>query len=239
MQYCSAAPVVRYVPYTESTLSSCGTSSHLYCELFLATVGDGSLGLPDSTPVGTIAVPPRLWYAPNHLWLDAASDGTFHIGVDAFLAAVLGQIDALRFESSPGLHYPTAVVTARGVDLHLVFPRQIMITKLNAYLRTSPSKITSHPYTLGWLFEGNAPASGAHTVFENLRTGTDAVTWMAEESTRLTDVVHRWESEREGRLTMADGGEFSRPLIKELGYHQILAIYAEFFSPEPLRRSTQ
>jgi|WetSurMetagenome_2_1015567.scaffolds.fasta_scaffold68195_3 glycine cleavage system H lipoate-binding protein len=237
MQYCSAAPLLRYVPYTESSLSSCGTSSHSYCELFLGTVGDVSQD--DAGANAPIAVPSHLWYAPNHLWLDIATDGTMHVGADAFLAAVIGNVDALHFESTPGRCYPTAVISARGVDLHLVFPRHIMVTRVNAYLRTAPSKITTHPYTLGWLFEGTAPAGGTDSLVKGLRTGQEAAAWMSEESSRLTDVVHRWHCDREERLTMADGGEFARPLIAELGYHQILSVYAEFFSPAPLRRPNQ
>ena len=35
VQYCSGASVVKYVPYSDPSLSRCGTSSHRYCELFL------------------------------------------------------------------------------------------------------------------------------------------------------------------------------------------------------------
>ncbi|MFZ4621995.1 MAG: hypothetical protein ACOYNS_15645, partial [Bacteroidota bacterium] len=36
VQYCTAAAVTKYIPYTESVLSQCGTDSHKYCELHLA-----------------------------------------------------------------------------------------------------------------------------------------------------------------------------------------------------------
>jgi hypothetical protein len=35
MQYCGAAPVTKFVPYSESLLSRCGTDSFRYCELYL------------------------------------------------------------------------------------------------------------------------------------------------------------------------------------------------------------
>ena len=34
-QYCSGSSVVKYVPYSDPSLTRCGTSSHRYCELFL------------------------------------------------------------------------------------------------------------------------------------------------------------------------------------------------------------
>src|SRR5690242_5624782 len=36
MQYCGAAPVTRFVPYSESVLSRCGNNSFRYCELYLS-----------------------------------------------------------------------------------------------------------------------------------------------------------------------------------------------------------
>jgi hypothetical protein len=36
MQYCAAAPVIRYLPYSEPLLSRCGNETHLSCDLYLA-----------------------------------------------------------------------------------------------------------------------------------------------------------------------------------------------------------
>jgi hypothetical protein len=42
MQYCGAAPVAKFVPYSESLLSRCGKDSHRYCELFLGMSHPGA-----------------------------------------------------------------------------------------------------------------------------------------------------------------------------------------------------
>src|SRR5262249_13955682 len=34
MQYCSAAPVQKFVPYTESVLSRCGNGQYRYCDVY-------------------------------------------------------------------------------------------------------------------------------------------------------------------------------------------------------------
>src|SRR5450631_156774 len=36
MQYCGAASVAKFVPYSESLLSRCGNDGYRYCELYLA-----------------------------------------------------------------------------------------------------------------------------------------------------------------------------------------------------------
>ena len=36
MQYCEAAPVIKFLPYSESILSRCGNDDHLRCEVYLS-----------------------------------------------------------------------------------------------------------------------------------------------------------------------------------------------------------
>ena len=40
----------------------------------------------------------------------------------------------------------------------MIFPEPIDVTRTNDYLRATPAKLTSHPYSLGWLFEGKVSA---------------------------------------------------------------------------------
>ena len=42
VQYCGAASLTKYIPYSEAVLSHCGTESHRYCELFLAFAHPGA-----------------------------------------------------------------------------------------------------------------------------------------------------------------------------------------------------
>jgi hypothetical protein len=41
MQYCAAAPVVKYLPYSESILSRCGNDSHFNCEVYRSLADPG------------------------------------------------------------------------------------------------------------------------------------------------------------------------------------------------------
>src|SRR5689334_611849 len=65
MQYCGAAPVPKFVPYSESMLSRCGNGAYRYCEVYI------DLAHPerDEEQVDGIRVPSWLQYTSNHLWL--------------------------------------------------------------------------------------------------------------------------------------------------------------------------
>ena len=248
VQYCSAAPVVTYIPYSESAISTCGSGNHRYCDLYHAIAAPDNSSPEaqlDEQIVEGLRVPLGLWYAPNHLWLDVGPDDVVHVGIDAFLAAVLSSVDSLTFVTARGLNHPTAVLSVRGVDLQLVFPHQILITRANAYLRTNPSKLLTHPYSLGWLFEGNVPreiTSGMTApILEGLVTGGEAVEWMKHEHRRMTSLAHDFSArpDANGNLVMADGGAFSPALFRDLSRDQILTVFNEFFSPFARRRSSK
>lgn len=256
VQYCAATSVTKYIPYSEAALSHCGNESHKYCELFLALANPGGTGLhsvaghpqdPQDARnqdflVDEVHMPGRLWYSANHMWLDANSDGLVHIGVDAFFARILGSIEQLSFITARGLHHPTVVFTVQGVDAQLVFPWAVNITKNNAYLRTNPSKLLAHPYTLGWLFEGTLPKekSGhpSGSFFDGLVTGKAAVEWMTTELQRITHLVHHLSHQPDaiGEQLMADGGTAQPGVIQHLSRDQKLHLFHEFFSPLANRR---
>ena len=79
VQYCGVSPVTKLVPFSDSELSSCTSNTYRYCDSYLL------LARPHAT-----TPPPRLFYAPNHFWLDAEESGLCHIGIDGFLADVVG-----------------------------------------------------------------------------------------------------------------------------------------------------
>jgi glycine cleavage system H lipoate-binding protein len=221
MQYCAAAPVAKLVPYSESLLSRCGNDSFRYCELYLSMARPG---LP-SDEVEGLAMPERLRYTANHMWLDMGEDGMCHVGVDAFLSRVLGPVDRLTFVQLQGRTRPAAVLTVNGVDLEVMFPNAILLTGCNLYLRANPSRITSEPYTVGWLFEGRPLPQTA----ENLMEGPAARHWMEQEQRRMNEFLQREQASRSG--TMADGGLFTSGLAHHLDGDRLRVLFQEFFSP--------
>lgn len=252
VEYCAGAAVPRYIPASDALLSHCNSDAHRFCEVFLAHADPGGDRLPASreggchhpgagTPiVDGIPVPGHLAYAPNHLWLDVGDDGSRHVGIDAFLARIVGEVDAISFVVPRGDGRPVAVLTVHGVDLQLVAPTTLRRAVANVYLRTSPAKLTSDPYGAGWLFESVEPCPSADEQASGFRRGDDAARWMLTESSRLALHVHDTLSRRgsEGARFMADGGAPSAGLAAHLERGELLDLFNQFFSLHAAGRSS-
>jgi glycine cleavage system H protein len=230
MQYCSAAPVMRLVPWSEAAVSRCGSGACRYCDLYLEMSGDsahggGQGGLGDEE----LPVPPALRYTANHMWLDVAEDGVCHVGLDALFARLLGPVEAIEFITLPGASgaaagavagsVPGAVLRVRGHDWQVAFPRPMHVTACNLVLRSDPSRLTSDPYGRGWMFMGTG-VDGAQ-----LRTGAEAAGWMQAESRRLNEFVQA----RSG--CYADGGVFESGLLATLPRGEALSLFNALLSP--------
>lgn len=216
MQYCAAAPVIKFIPYSESLISRCGHDSFRYCELYLGMAHPRAA----MECVDDIPMPGWLLYSPNHMWLDLTSDGACHAGIDGYLARVLGSIDAVTFPRPAGRQRPAVVLTSAGADFEVTFPNTFQVTACNLYLRANPARITKEPYTGGWLFEGIPDAGTA----DSLRHGAEAVAWMHEEQRRLNQYLQQISG------VAADGGLFADNLAEHLDRSQMRALFHEFFS---------
>lgn len=223
MQYCGAASVTKYVPYSESLLSRCGTDGYRYCELYLEMAHPLPLPLPETADGMTM--PAERAYSANHLWVDVGENGLCHAGIDAFLSRVLGEAERISFVWQKGHHRPTAVVTAGGVDFEITLPFPLELTHCNLYLRANPGRLTSAPYTGGWLFAGQ-PDAGA---LDTLARGEQAQHWMEGEVRKINEFLQSLPGP--GGVTAADGGMFSAGLTGYLEREQMLALFHEFFSP--------
>jgi glycine cleavage system H lipoate-binding protein len=243
VQYCAAAAVTKYVPYTEEALTRCGNDSHRYCDLFLAYAGDPSQSSPPgntSARQAVDAVPEHLWYTPNHFWLDESPDGSLHIGLDAFATGAFGTLQGITFLDAKNGVNPTVVLTVHDVDLQLVFPAEVSITRANSYLRTDPARISADPYTRGWLFEGTIDRSATgHNPTAHLLHGPKAAEWMRSEIGRLAQWVHAHcpEQDQHGQVLLADGGSACTGIAAQMNRDTLIQLYHEFFSPVQHRRT--
>jgi glycine cleavage system H lipoate-binding protein len=219
MQYCGAAPVTKFVPFSEASLSRCGRQSFRYCELYLAMAHPE---LPES--VEGIEAPSWLRYSANHMWLDVTDDHVCHAGIDAFLGRALGKIDSLAYVWLSGRRRPAAVLTVAGMDLEVVFPNPLLLTGCNLHLRANPSRIVTEPYTGGWLFEGTALPE----TLAGLREGISAQSWMEQEQGRMNEYLQQQTCAGQA----CDGGLFAAGLPRHLDRSQWQACYHEFFSPD-------
>jgi glycine cleavage system H lipoate-binding protein len=234
VQYCAAAPAPKFIPFSESILSRCGSAAYRYCDLYITLAHPDEADVPR---VDGIRVPSWLHYADNHMWLEVAEEGVCHIGIDAFLARTLGSVDRITYLTSRGVAHPAVVLSAGASDFHLVFPNRMLITTPNVYLRANPARLTSDPYRSGWLFECRPAPDGAAP--ENgLRAGGEVATrWMQSEFDRICAHVHAQAVASSGgdNTLVADGGSFAEGLVHCLDRSQAAQLFHAFFSPALMR----
>jgi glycine cleavage system H lipoate-binding protein len=231
VQFCAAAPVVKYLPHSDVVLSPCGNDNYRYCESFLEPADPEAAEADRAAErecvlVGDIRMPVRLAFSRNHMWLDIGESGSCHVGVDGFFAALLGSFEGLSYVTPAGLINPRIAFRVRGLDLHMVFPVRIHVTRVNSYLRARPEKLVSDPYGMGWLCEGVVPDAVA---LEELRAALlhqdEARTWMEHELRRLRAFERR----------AGQGAERCRGLMNRLPPDELLRLFNEFFAPYAAR----
>lgn len=228
MQFCSAAPVQRMVPWSEAAVSKCGSGAFHFCDSYLEVTEAGSRRTIDPTAdlCDELPTPAELHYSSNHMWLHRTDEGLCHVGIDAFCARMLGRVERVDFLTTPGAagrtrHLPSVVLSAGGHDWQIVFPRAMTITSCNLALRRYPERLTTDPYGRGWLFSG----TGVDT--DGLVTGDDAAQWTRTQTVRLNEFVQR----QSGAGMLADGGMFDAGLLCKLVREDGLQLYIDFLSP--------
>jgi glycine cleavage system H lipoate-binding protein len=234
VQFCAAAPVPKFIPFSEALLSRCGSAAFRYCDLYVAMAHPEEADVPH---IDGIAVPAWLHYAGNHMWLDAAEDGILHIGIDAFLARTLGSVDRITYLTTRGVSHPAVVLSSAATDFHLVFPNEMLITSPNVYLRANSSKLTSDPYRSGWLFECRPSPDGSDPKAGLYAGGEPATRWMQSEFDRISAFVHNYAgmSSCGDHQLVADGGGFAPDLVRQLDRSQAAQLHHAFFSPASMR----
>ncbi len=229
MQYCSASPATRYVPWSEASVSKCGSGAYRYCDLYLDMTEASSHRTGAQTTEDALPVPAELLYAANHMWLNRAEDGLCHVGLDALFSRLLGPIERVDFITSPGsLNYgaqaqnkpqPAAVIRAGDADWQIVFPRAMNITACNLMLRSDPSRLSSDPYGRGWMFAGTGVAAAG------LMSADQAQLWMQQDTRRLNEFVQQASG------CCADGGLIEPGLLGKLRREDALVLFNSFLSP--------
>jgi glycine cleavage system H lipoate-binding protein len=242
VQYCAATSAPKYVPYSESMLTRCGTSNHRYCELYLVysevAYSSKKKGLADRARKNgeeDIPAPSDLFYTPNHLWLDVSPEGCCHVGIDGFAARVLGAITAVKFVSEKWGGNPAVVLSASGMEIPFVFPKRLAGMTVNNRVLFHSDRLSLFPYTFGWLFEGkelHLEQSGKQ-LSENLMTGENAVQWMKKEIRKLHELVQNYfiPARNSAMPTMMDGGFIAPDFFRHLERDEVMVLVNEFFSP--------
>ena len=211
VQYCGATSPTKLIPFSDSQLSSCTTGGYRYCESYLML----------ARPHGALAPPAGLHYAPNHFWLATEESGLCYIGIDSFLADVVGVIDGLTFVTTAGTQRPVVALTVHGVEWPMTFPNPLLIQKVNGHLRSDPKRLIDDPYGSGWLFAGWELPERTKA---GLISGPHAAAWQAAEQERLAREIHELHE------LNCDGGNPVRAISQLLSRQQLVCLFQHYFS---------
>jgi glycine cleavage system H lipoate-binding protein len=211
VQYCGVSTPSKLIPFSESQTSSCISEGYRYCESYLAL----------SRPHGALPAADNLLYSANHFWMDVQESGACYIGIDAFLADVIGHADAVTFAATHGPQPPEVALTIHGVEWPLTFPNAIVIDKVNGHLRGDPSRLTADPYGSGWLFCGQELEGHSRN---GLLSGAPAAAWQEEERQRLSAQIHN------SLPLPSDGGQPVKGVGQLLSRTQLVCLLQHFFS---------
>lgn len=211
VQYCGVNTPAKLIPFSETQSSICTTGGYRYCDSYLAL----------ARPHGALAPAPDLLYSPNHFWLAVEESGLCHIGIDAFLADVVGHADGVTFVTTHGTERPVVAFSIHGVEWPMTFPNPLTIQKVNSHLRGDPSRLTADPYGSGWLFSGWELPGQTRS---GLISGPPAAAWKDAEQERLAREVH------ESLHLACDGGRPVRGIGQMLSRQQLVCLLQHFFS---------
>lgn len=234
VQFCTAAAVHTYVPWSDAQGSRCRGSGHRYCPEYLEVAVPGSAAAanrPGHEAVGSgaddlSAIEQELAFTDNHFWCDEG-DGDVHVGIDRFAAEVLGSVEGVRFTAGNARRRPIVVLTLGAVDLTLVYPAALEVTRCNVHLRTHPEDLTRDPYGAGWLFEALRTSDSRPS---HLRRGEEAWVWLRDERRRLVRFVQSSMMRgTDGVAHAADGGTPTFGLARCLNRVGVLNLFTEFF----------
>jgi len=168
------------------------------------------------------------------MWMDKIGARQCQIGIDGFLAGLVGSVDHLSFLTVGGACRPTVVITMKGIDLRLAFPARIVVTAANLYLRAEPARLTADPYGAGWLFEGEPEDAGQ--VERSLITGAAVTSWIKEDTRRLEAWLQERVTPSDIRRRFRAGEALSSCWLDHLSREDLLSVFDQFFLTDEKQR---
>jgi glycine cleavage system H lipoate-binding protein len=178
----------------------------------------------ETTPAlneNSILAPRGLYYDKTHTWAFMEPEGMVKIGIDDFIKHVTGPLTQLKLKS-PGERVRKGerilTIIRDGKQLNLYSPISGFIRKQNESLLTTPSKISTAPFTEGWIYQiepGNWMREASFMfMFEKYRE------WLEDEFVRLKDFLAASANSNTvvyQHIVLQDGGELKDNVLSDLG----------------------
>lgn len=178
--------------------------------------------------LSSLVFPGDRTYSGGHLWMRSTRDGQLRIGLDAFAAALLAHVEAVRKQSDAVLELDLG----RGTVV-LRFPVVSDGWFVNPDLAHNPQVVVEAPYELGWL--AAAPPGTAQAGEKTLRlTAGEARQKTVQDLARFRRRVAMamLSATPPVGIVLQDGGERLTDLRQILGASVYFRLIQDFLSVE-------
>jgi len=172
-------------------------------------------------------IPHGYSFHPGHTWLNDEGHQNARIGLDAFAANLVGQIDSIDFaEMNRWVRQGQRLCTIKHGDRKVEFlsPAEGVLTSINERLQKKPELAVDDPYHTGWLCTIKAPELAINS--KNLLHGPMVPAWMQNSASRVGEML----SQLAPTPGLAqDGGVPVKGLLFELSPDAQQQLTREFF----------
>jgi len=170
-------------------------------------------------------LPENYYFHWGHTWLLEQTRETARVGIDAFAATLLGEIEKINVTGEQrwvrqGQKLMT--LSYRGGTVDMVSPLEGVVTALNQEVIRNPALVLSDPYQAGWVCAIKSPNMEINK--RNLVEGARAASWMQNSLTRLKRML----AEAEPALAQ-DGGMPVLGVLGKLSCEMRQRVVNEFF----------
>jgi len=180
---------------------------------------------PVMTQFAGFEIPRDYAFHPGHTWLNDEGHQNARVGLDAFAANLIGEIDSIDFAEvnrwvRQGQRLCT--ITHEGRKVELLSPVEGVLTSVNHDLTKDPNLPVSDPYKNGWLCTIKAPELAINS--KNLLQGPLVPAWMQNSAVRVAEML----SMSTGALAQ-DGGLPVKGLLFQVSTDVQQQLTKEFF----------
>lgn len=177
----------------------------------------------DTLTARILNIPKGIYFSRNHTWAFLEKSGEAKIGVNDFLAAVVGNVK-VKMLKTPGETIGRGEVLAEmeqgNKHLKIVSPVSGLVVKNNENVQISGNVIFNDPYDSSWLC-AIEPAQWKADTNSFLLAG-EATKWILSEVDRFKDflaVSMVRNSPEPALISLQEGGEIKPHILEEMDLH--------------------
>ncbi len=162
-------------------------------------------------------LPLGYFFSKFHTWVELLFSGKVYLGVDDFIAKVLGRVDSIEvLPVGEKVKNGEALFKVKQDRRELTFysPVSGKIVGVNSELLENPAKILEDPYINGWIIM--IEPDDIAVELKSLFVGSEASRWLKSELRRFREFISR-EAPRfspTAEPTLADGGLVIKGVLK-------------------------